>query len=264
MSEDAARNVLAVPEFGTIRTLKPYAGFETVYAGQNVGTYALYLTENGKVLDDNAARGIAGYDPNLIPGVPVQMGTRILLWLPSIQANQLNGEPYSYIISWRLRNVFDHRVAQNARPPFHLPKQGLGVPDTTGPNPGVRVVLPAANQTVVYNETEPSLVCTPAQQTLRTEYVKACTTSVRLPLMPDGATGVVQQGILPSTTPGYTAPKFLVHEVQAVGDELIVALTRNIGTEAVWDFDGYDQLVALAFNSAVPDNGVLMTTGVSP
>jgi hypothetical protein len=264
MSDASARNVLAVPEFGTIRTLRPYLGFESQYDGQPIGVYGLYLTENGKVLDSNAARGLAGYDPNLIPGVPVQMGTRILLWLPSIQANQLNGEPYQYVITWRLRNVFDHRVAENARPPFHLPKQGLGVADTTGPNPGARVVIPAANQTVVYNASEPTLVCAPAQQTLRTEFVKACTTTIRLPLMPDGSTGVVQQGILPSTSPGYTTPKFLVHEVQAVGDEMIVSLTRDIGTAPAWDLSGYDLYVAQAFNSSVPDNGVLMTTGVSP
>lgn len=264
MSEAASRNVLAVPEFGTARTLRPYAGFTDVYQGENVGSYALYLTENGKVRDDNAARGITGYDPNLIPGVPVQMGSRVVLWLPSIQANQLNGEPYSYALIWRMRNVFDHRVAENARPPFHLPKQGLGVEDTTGANPGARVVIPASTQSVVYNEAEPSLVCTPAQQTIRTEFVKACTTAVRLPLMPDGATGAVQQGILPSTISAYTTPRFLVHEVQAVGDELIVALTRNIGSNPTWDFDDYDSFVALAFNDQVPDNGVLMMPGVSP
>ena len=263
--DDKGRNVLAVPEFGMQSLLRPYETYVAEYTGLSPNTYWIYLTENGQPLDPGAERGIPGTDPQLVRGMPCVLGQRIVLHLPRLAVNVLHGEPYSYVIMWRLRDVYAFRVAPNERLPYHLPNQGPGVPDTGGTSPGARTVVPASYQSVAYNQTEPPLPGTPAVANIRAEWVTAHVLNGGLPRNPGGVDGVVQQGVLPATTADYTRPSSLVHEVQAAGDEMLIAITRLADQDhPTWDFDDYDSNVAETFDAAVPDLGVRVFRGISP
>lgn len=124
--------VTADAQFGIARILRPWNGALSLtgpYEGQPVSTQIM-LTEvltspGGAPLDPFAETGSAGYASNLIKGLDVPIGSRVILWLPAIQSGGIVDFRYSWSITWRLRNVYDYR---NARMPFHFPKQGEGVP----------------------------------------------------------------------------------------------------------------------------------------
>jgi hypothetical protein len=257
------RNVLAVPDFNLYQVMRPYEDFVDKYDGEAV-TRLLMLSPNGEAYDTNASRGLKGYDPNLVAGHPVLLGQRVVLLLPGLSPTPLNSEPYIWKFAWRIRNVFDTRVDEDVRRPWHLPNQGLGIADTTGENPGDRVVVPAVWNSIVYIQDEPVLPSLHAVQHLRAEDIQPGATRDGPPIMPDGSTGVLQQGILPSTAPGYTQPWFTVHEMQAIGDELLIAITRAAGSDPNWDFAGVDAPIAAFLGSDTPDLGAYVSSGVSP
>jgi len=259
-----SETVMAGPEFGLYRVMRPFERFVSVYDGEAVVT-PLMLSENGQARDKRAEDGISGYDPNLVRGLTTPLGSRVIVLVPSLTTNSLPAQPYLWQFIWRVRNVFDHRVTKDAtRPPYHFAKQGQGVPDTTGANPGPRVVIQAAWQGVVYNQDEPTGECQHARQKLRAEDIFACATAGADPLMPDGSTGAIQQGVLPSTVPEYRQPKYIPHEMQAIGDELLIAVTRDASANPLWDFAGVDANLAELLGSSSPDLGALVTMGVSP
>src|SRR5271154_5270739 len=123
------RTVLADAQYGVVRILRPFAGFEATYTGKSTGGNPIAFTQGGLPLDPLA--GQPGYAPTLLRGLSVPIGSRILLWIPAIEAVVGGvGVPYSYSFAWRYRSVFDYR--QN-RGPWHYAKQAAGVPDTTAP-----------------------------------------------------------------------------------------------------------------------------------
>jgi len=264
MSDTAeGRNVLAVPEFGIAHLLRPYEGFEAIYEGV-LATTPIMVTEGNQSRDPIAALGTTGYDPELVRGLNTVVGARVLICLPSLSMNELNGEPYTWKFTWRYRNLFDHRITQEARASYHLAKQGLGIADVGGANPGARVVIPAMAQSLVFNQTEPDAGFVHAQSHLRAEDMQPQAARDQLPLMPNGANGAIQQGLLPSTTQFYTAPMYVVHEVQALGDELIIGFNRNLGQHNNWAFATIDLHIANFLGSETPDLGVYVLMGVAP
>lgn len=261
--EGAGQNVLCVPEFSFYETLVPFDGFETVYDGRSA-QYEIMFTVGGQALDPIAASGAAGYDPNLVRGVPCKIGQRVVLLLPVLPATTTKpSDYYRWNIIWRIRNLYDYRNAPGARYPYSLPKQSQGVADTSGPHPGARVVVPGVIQTVVYNQDEPTGILALVNH-IRTELLESRATPNALPLLPNGEEGTIQQGVL--DTPGgsslYRSPVFAVHEVQAVGDELLLGLNRSTENNANWDFTNVDD----ALERWLVDFGLfaMVCRGVSP
>jgi hypothetical protein len=283
-----SENVLADAQFGIARILRPFSGFEAIYEGQ-LATRQIMLTQvltppGGAALDDRA--GADGYDPNLVRGLKVPMGARVLIWFPKITPdNTLTVPPipdirYLWTVQWRMRNTFDFR---QSRIPYHYPKQGQGVPDTSGGVPAARVVIPGANQT--------RFVDALSKNALIEVYTFGGTYANALggfgnPINPNGVAGAIQQGILdPATFPGSafgaTSSFYQVLETQAAGDELLIGLTRADPTPGAvlsnWEFGqnpaAFDREVSIFLGigsvappptGPFPDVGVYVMVGSAP
>jgi len=258
-------------DFGIVRILRPYAGFETLYEGQpatGATAIPIMLSEGGIELDDLARDGVAGYDPDLVRGLPVPKGARVSIWYPTLAAaSPPRLSPYVYQILWRYRNTADYR---RTRTPYHFPKQIEGVAETVL-NPGPRVVIPASLHTMIYNQTEPTIF-SPVTQNLHEEAVAIGGATINPPLNSNGNQGVIQQGILPSQPARrHTRPSFKILEVQAEGDELLIAVTRYDdlgGASSNWGFAGVDAGFSNYYGNgsgiAYPDLGVEVSVGAAP
>jgi hypothetical protein len=295
----AAKRVLADAQASLIFTLRPYPNFEADYQGQ-FGQVPVMFTDQGEPRDPQA--GKAGYSPNLVKGLSVPMGSRVLVWLP------LSGEPtvfglseiYNWTFIWRIRSVADFRLARMA---YHYPKQGPGVV-TTAPDvsPGPRFIIPASIQSVVYQDPgpivsvptpppsgEPPLtqqaaarVVTECFQPQRVVGTFALTSSMLNPFVPGGATGIIEQGISDSFSSIFAdhgLPIFMPVDVTALGDELLIACTKGTGNlvqngSANWDFNtaAFDEPFSLFFGqdgtpaaqTPIPDLGVYVSVINAP
>lgn len=277
MQGPGSHTVMADAQFTNAFIMLPYKNFEDTYQGIPATT-PLYLTEGGDARDSLA--GQPGYDPELQKGLAVPLGSRVLLWLPELvyiaTASPLVINGYQYSFTWRLRNVFDYR---QDRRHYHFPKQVPGVADATVSPAADRVVIPAANNSVVYVQPEPGAFLERAVQNARSEDIRVLGSNLPLAVAPGGVPATndmtVQQGIQdPAVTTTARTPGFLVHELQAVGDELLVAIRRvpsDDGSPANWDFTdagGTDEQVSDFYGKGrgtpVPDRGVYAFTGTSP
>jgi len=280
--------VMADAQFTNARILRPYSGFD---APSGTGSYngkppttPIMFSEGGRALDQLA--GTSGYASTLLSGLAVPFGARVQLWLPVITTT--SGSPYEWSFYWRMRNVFDFR--QHGIP-FHYPKQVEGAPATLNAPPagfavddGPRVIIPAANHVVVYNQGEPPDFPSPSVgvNKAKQERVAAFPGSFALPLLPNGKFGTFQQGVFdpgafplpPLSTAFAYAPMFDVFDMQATGDELLVGLTRQDTMPSTpWNFapplpTGADFLVSVLFGTGsgkgIPDLGVYVMLGSAP
>lgn len=262
---------LATPEFSIKRVLRPFKGFEQVYQGLPAYT-PICLCERNQPYDPLAKRGTPGYDPNLVYGVPGNMGTRCSIEFPMVQwTSGILFNPYDYSLNWRLRNTRDHNTNPEQRVPYHIAKSGAGVPETLPPNPGPRVPIYGIRETAVYAQTEPTLG-NPGVVVLRSLLINPRLNVQAPPVMPDGSQGAIQQGIQPSTSPSgrYKMPYMLNYETQAIGDDLVICITRSDEVEPDWGFaEGEtDHGLSIFFGNGdgveYEDLGVLLSWGVAP
>jgi len=267
--------VTADAQFGVARILRPFSGFRTVYSGQSVNRQIM-LTEvldgvGGAALDPAAAVGEPGYDPNLVKGLQVPFGARVVVWLPKILPNIEDPAltiRYKWAFSWRLRNVYDYR---NFRTPYQYPKQGAGVPDTTPGQAGPRIVIPACEQSLAYPQTpQPTAPSARVTTNIRSEDVTTGAVNVGLPFLPNGASGVLQQGLAdPVTVAAADFPFYQPVEVQAIGNELLIGLYRDFDvgpppTVSTWDFATVDLQIGNLLGDDFPDIGVYVMVGSAP
>jgi hypothetical protein len=168
-----------------------------------------------------------------------------------------------------MRNCRDFRNTPEGRMPFHGPKQGQGCPET-GPNPGARVIIPAATETQLYVQTEPAGTQAGSDVHLRMVAIESAGYQLSQPYLPSGALGVVQQGIAPAAIAGNRMAQFLQYETATAGDELLISLWREQGANPMWDFASgqtdyrVSQVLGLGTGAQLPDLGVYVMYGVSP
>lgn len=272
-------NVLADAQFTLAAVLRPFDGFEFVYQGQTIFTPIAFPG----VLDEDA--GKPGFSPYLLKGLQVPMGAKMQLWFPAVVGRDTSqeGSPpildYKYELVWRLRNVGDFQRRQK---PYHLSKESFGAPDSflagTSTDPENQFVLPAASETVLYQQPEPTPGTPPADTTpgpgrgnLRTELVavpsdllEVLPPTAGLPLLPPNAApnfnggfpgfptppgtsvtplGFLQQGIIdPRISNSAPTALFRPYFTVAKGDELIILAFRNNVLEGhlLWDFSTDD------------------------
>lgn len=271
------------PQFGVLSTLRPQANFVAQYQGVAANTLIMF-TQQQPGGDSPPRDGLAGqtnYDEDLIRGLPVCIGQRVMLWLPKFGVVTSGGttDVYAFRLIWRLRNLSDQNLAPD-RSAAHVPLDRVGERDTTAPaNNQNRVVIPAATETVVYDQSEPATLLTNVVQHARVEDLAmlgdepwtGATENVLAPLIPavSGAgtvTGVIQQGIL---DPGTYAPKatkysYGVYETRAKGDELLIGLYRSTNLGG-WNFleGATDSPISDTLNSSI-DLGIYVMLGVAP
>ncbi len=283
-----SQNVLADAQFTLASVLRPFEGFEFVYQNQPIFTPIVFPG----TLDEDA--GKAGFSPYLLKGLAVPMGAKVQLWFPSV-VGSAEGAPvldYKYVLIWRLRNVGDFSRRQR---PYHLSKESFGAPDTflagSPSAPYQQFVLPAATETVVYQQAEPlptpPLVTAPGPGlgVLRTEAIAVPSDlgelfpTVGSPLLPPNAApnfnngfpvppgtnvtplGAFQQGVVdPRNANTALSPKFRPYFTVAKGDELIIAVSRDndLAGSLLWDFSSFDyQFSNLYGTNAFPPGGTM-------
>ncbi len=261
------------PQFGTVKLLRPFANFVAITQGQ-VCTNALLFTELGQTLDKQA--GKPGYDPRLCAATAVPLGSRVILWLPYVEATNAAGHTdyYQWIVGWRLRNLFDFRTA---RIPYHFPRQAAGVTDT-GADGGPRVVIPWAMQTIAYNQPEPAALAQVSNHLLGETMRLGSNYPPAIISETTGITLDVSQGTFnPHPTAGTLVIRvyYSPYEWTVLGDEIFLAVNRPATgiPEKTWDFTapaaphtppvGIDYNFGQAF-TASEMVGVYMFVGVAP
>jgi len=238
--------VLMDGQWTMCRFLRPFPNFERVYQGQD-GTIPIAFPGE---LDLFAARGVAGYDPNLLAGITVPYGSRVTIWIPQTIAGTTVNALYQYQIKWRLRNVRDFRAGQAEAQitpvqnysSYHLTTSGLGQPESNPPSPtNGRYFLPGATRTIAFEQAEPAagasgvihLTGESLQPTLDPIWVQ--------PLTPKGQNAVWQQGVYVGSSHANTGgPSYLTFTCDAEGDEMTILASKIDPGESSWDFTTAD------------------------
>jgi len=292
MAGDAAPSgaTMVDAQLTNVRVLKPAPNFERNYQGKS----AIIPIAFPGTRDPRAEESAPGFSPNLMKGIAVPQGARVLLQFPICWAplgtfpNAVNPfQFYSYRLIWRYQNLNSYRnpAAKTRRAPYHFPRQSPGAPETILGVPVPRVTIPASWHVVAYQQTEP--LTGAGSLVVRIEDIIPRLDSVAdfvQPLLPDGQPGVIQQGVLdPTATGGGQMPIFAPFWTDAEGDELLI-LAKRVGATAlpgdVWDFtSGYNGVSPppqgdLAFSNiygtgdgrheSFRDLGIYMQTGTMP
>lgn len=255
------------------RVLKPFENFEDVYQGQD-GRIPIAIP-----CERDPRAGTPGFSPDLMTGFSVPEGARCIFWIPmcfiSDPQSEFPFQSYSYRFVWRFNNLGDYRAPAENEPrrPYHVATQSPGAADTTFGVPSPRVTIPASWGDILIEGSEPATGS--FNSNLRIEQITPKIDNLAdllQPILPDGARGVMQQGVFdPATSGGAEMPIFLPFWRDAEGDELIILVRRTDPTEA-WDFT--DPLLDLAFSNvygtgdgAHPifrDVGIYIQTGTTP
>jgi hypothetical protein len=268
-----------------VRVLKPAPNFERNYQGKPANTPIAFPG----VRDTRAEEGAPGFSPDLMKGIAVPQGSRVLLNFPICVNPVPPGNAlfpfqfYSYRLIWRFQGLgsFRNPGTKQRRAPYHFPRQSPGAPATILGIPVPRVTIAASWHVVAYQQTEPATgagnlvvrqeVITPRFDSLN-EFVP--------PLLPDGTPAVIQQGVLDPGLVGGVAnePIFAPFWTDAEGDELIILANRvdwQDNAAPAWDFT--DPAKDLAFSNiygtgtwaggghqSFRDVGIYMQTGTTP
>jgi len=260
-----------------VKVIKPFDGFEAVYKGQPTSTPIAFPG----VRDARAAANKPGFDPNLLAGIPVPQGARVLIQFPLTPAPGEQGgfTSYTYRIVERFANLNDYRDPPRGqpRPAYHFPRSSPGAPDTTGGISKPRTLRPAFFKDIGFEAA--LMAASNGQLRLRPEEIildAASLLNLGLPLLSDGGTGVLQQGVLdPETNPiAAPIPLFLPFWFDAEGDEIIILATRTDLSDPsdTWDFATTE--ADLPFSNIYgtgngthpnfPDLGIYVQTGTTP
>lgn len=248
-------------QFGITQVLKPFPNFEDVYQGR-ARTNPIAFPGG---LDAQA--GKPGYATNLLAGVSVPLGARVLLWIPTAFAGvavppTATVEDMDYFLIWRLRNVRDFRDPgpDSKRNPFHFPRQSPGAPNTLPPPAKPRFVLPALSQQVVVENVTLAGPNDPVTSFTKKEIVRVGNGSSGAfeALTPSGILGIVQQGVLDPLTalPAFAGNAiFSSYSTFAQGDELIIFATPSKAQPGEnWDFT--TETADLPFSNVYGKGGV--------
>lgn len=247
------------------RFLKPFPNFERVYQDKDGSTPIQFPG----VLDLFAQRGERGYDPNLLGGITVPLGSEVMLWIPITIAGYTVNANYRYQILWRMRNVRDYRAGQaegqvtsvQSYSGYHLRTSGLGQPEVVQSPPTAlqtRFFLPGASDSVAIRQPEP-IDDTPVVTNLRGELLQPILDPVWVqPLTPAGKDGVWQQGTYVGSSQANTGgPSWMTFRTKAKGDEMCILAYKippGEGPTAAWDFTTAGADTDLAFSNTYGNN----------
>lgn len=276
MSTSAA--VLADAQFSAGIAYRPFQGFEQVYQGLST---QIPIAIPG-VLDPDA--GKAGMDPNLLAGIPVPFGSKLVLWVPTIfnegPGPGLSIREYRYRVIWRMRNLRDFRTN---RLPYHLPRQSVGQQ--------AQFVVPAAAHVTLFEGLAQSEVAAGSISQFQTRresvseaVIETITARSAIPgpaLTPSGEEAAYQQGL--ATNNGSIGSNLTVTynpiQLDTMGDEFIILVDRPVNPQTiqedpgVWNFDqdggldaGFSAFYGTAngFRAPITDLGVYVLTGANP
>lgn len=256
--------VVRTPEFSIATIVQPFWGFEQKYQGVPAADNPIAIPGS---LD--FAAGKYGYAQNLLAGIPVPMGSDVIIYLPKILAPyQAAVAPsiYSYTLVWRVRALTEATSDPQGRVVGNFGQLLLGNPAQTGFDQGPRYVLAAAQETVSYPQPEPTNPNDSGTNRVRSVATQILGGEWQAPLSPNfpnqspwpgpggtvpasaklQAAGLLTQGLYPDqdvsgtgddwSRAGWRAgPNYLGITRKCLGNELIV-LVNKFGVSANWDF----------------------------
>ena len=115
--------VLSDAQMGMFQVIRPMPNFESIYQGV-AGTVPIAFPG---VLAPEAGR--PGFDPNLLAGIPVPLGSRLLVQIPMTIDTYTPIADYAYQFIWRTRNqtaVAEAILSGRQASPYHLPSEVPG------------------------------------------------------------------------------------------------------------------------------------------
>lgn len=276
------------PQFAMKQTLRGYKNFEDIYQGQPI-RYPIYLfadresqgrtklaqqawdslrAEASKNPTPPYSKNDTGYDPYLLDATSVPLGGNCLLWLPYIAGVGAGDPPATvpvhYDLEWQYTPVSRFR---SERESFHDPEDRLGQQDTSvydGPA-AIRQLIVAARETVRFQQDEPipgdmsNLYGNAVQSlwplSLRTHAAEQLLAGGLLPnFVPGGAAvqGHAQQGVFKNNPAFAGSSDYVVTDVVAKGDRMLIAVWREpfegLDPDSdVYDFDTTDFLLSFFF-----------------
>jgi len=245
MSGDSSIAVLSDANFSLARILKPFPNFEAIYQGQ---LQSIPIAFPG-TLDEDA--GSPGFSPDLIAGISMPLGARVVIWIPQTIFLYSSLQRYTYQVCWRLRSPADYsRDVERGRSlgkqsTYSLPQQEVGVPgDLANPVTTKRFVLPAAMQSLAYEQAEPLTNLTNGLVNMRGQLLTTNGALWTAPLTETGALGQITQGIFPDSLgagaadQGPGGPVFFPFQFDAEGNEMMILARRETiaAPTDVWDF----------------------------
>lgn len=239
--DESSIAVMADPQAGLARVVKPISGFEALYQGEQAQDDPLALSrpigfyewKNGRPpsqLDPTV--GKPGIDPLLLEFLPVSMGSQLLLGIPLIGNPGGAAIAYRYRVIWRWTSL--GRLQQQLDSQYHIPQESAGAPDTSAGPPGLlRFVLPAALETALITPVSPTAppFLTDTVTLVRSSIVQNELHLPGLPIVsqPGAIGGHYQQGIVdPAVFPGNYpfSPVFAIVPIKAKGDRMLIVADR--------------------------------------
>jgi hypothetical protein len=254
---------LSDAQVSMFQVIRPITNFEAVYEGKP-GTVPIAFPGT---LDPQA--GQPGFDANLLKGIPVPLGGRMLVQIPMTIDMYTSRAIYGYQFLWRTRNqqAFRDAISTNRQGvAYHLPSEELGRKERQG-FPGELYFIPASSDVEIFEEAEPG-TNVPAVLNVRQQiYVPKLADSWVQPLTAGGAGGVWQQGAYQfSSNVNCSGPTWFPLWLDVGGDELLI-LVYKIDTAAPWAFGTTDLGFSNTYGNNAgglpvdPNIGILLATG---
>lgn len=262
--------VLADAQFSTVRVFRPFLNFETVYEGQS-GDTPIAIPGN---FDQDA--GKTGFDSNLIAGIPVPFGAKMVIWMPTIFNFTIEEgfvvRPYRYTIVWRLRNLRDFRTR---RVPYHFPRQSFGE--------NSQFIIPSGVNTIITNA-EPRSVSISGSQfssyrssdsEVGIENMTVRSIIPKPPFAPNGQDAALQQGLAQGAVGSNNTVTFNPWQLDVLGDEMLILVNKPEGDTTDWSFQdlgsatndaGFSAFYGTAGGTRQPiqNMGIYLFTGSNP
>lgn len=284
--------VTTSPQISTVAVLRPFENFEAKYQGLTVVDNPISIPGT---LDSLA--GTAGYDPNLVAGARVPIGSKVFLWVPRLNS-PVYGDTvpdYQYQLVWRIRSLEEQNADAEDKLTGNfgirydgVPQVNSGASTTPAVAGGPRYVIPAAVesiQTPATTVTEPQVISvnTAMYQVVAPSQYHAAVAPNYIPGgQKQGHAVMLSQGYYPDANgtgsatnddnrAGYNGgPQYDIIETVAKGNELVIYLTRVAGVgKEEWDFasSGLDQGLSIILGNGngkgYPGLGIYLLTGAT-
>lgn len=257
-----AEVVLSDAQMGMFQVIRPMPNFESIYQGL-AGTIPIAFPG---VLAPEAGR--PGFDPNLLAGIPVPLGSRLLVQIPMTIDQYVPVADYAYQFIWRTRNqtaVAEAILAGRQASPYHLPSEAPGRKEFASATDDL-FFIPAASDVEVFEQPEPG-VGAATLNVKQQRYIPQITSAWVQPRTPSGAAGIWQQGAYQfSTAVDPSGPSWVPLWLDASGDEMMI-LVYKVNSGVNWDFSGVDLAFSNTYGTndgGLPNNpnvGILVSSG---
>lgn len=257
-----AEVVLSDAQMGMFQVLRPPPNFESIYDGI---AGSIPIAFPGTLAPE---AGKPGFDPNLLAGIPVPLGSRLLVQIPMTIDMYTPVAAYAYQFVFRTRNqtaVAEAILAGRQASPYHLPSEAPGRKEFSLA-PGELFFIPGNSDVEVFEQPEPpfgAALLNVKQQ----RYVPQITSAWVQPRTPGGDAAVWQQGTYQfSSATDPSGPSWLPLWIDSSGDEMMI-LAYKLNPGVNWDFGGVDRAFSNTFgtnNGTLPENpnvGILLSSG---